>query len=698
MADRGELWPSRPASGDSLVAEAARRETRRAAAGGWARRMAAGRSPGRRPAGDESDEELQEQASHRVRVLARRVLVQCQRSDWVAVEQSLKSLERAAQEGRLTDPLHKVLDEDGNIPLFLAADAGSLQLCKELLSYNAELQVQCRRRSGDTVLHMAVRRRDLELARLFVEHGVPVDAQNGEGQTALHVAAAEGDEAAVKYLYSLQANASVLDSLDRTPLHVAAEHGYTLVVEALADKFKASLLDRTKDGSTLLHIAACNGHTGAALAAIRKGVPLRMPNKAGQHALHTAAVAGHSGVISALIQSGETVDTPTVAGNTPLHLACEAGRPAVVAAILRHVADCGGGTSSLEILLDRRNCRGETVIHCAARQRQAQGQNGGDIVTLLCEPSLQQVLNVQTVSGHTCLMEAAQQGHQQIVKMLLDQGARVDLLDSEGRSALHQAADGLTPLHLAAAAGHLEACSALVQEGNTCAHVAALTGSVAVIRELLTFSAQMMGFTPVHLAAREGHSGVLEQLRALKVSMVATNVVWELLRHVPGYTPLHLACVSGQREVAAELLSRRLDQDSLTALHHASQGGHLPMVQLLVERGATSDWDNDDDTDAVINLAAAAKHANVVQYLMRQGFIKHALLSDSKFIGDLALMSARDEYRLLQDFILLSPVPVYSAVKLAHRLQQLSEQAVDPDQTELLDLLLQLRQKQPAKI
>ena len=79
------------------------------------RLLAAGRSPGRRPpgsVGEESDEEMSEQTSHRVRVLARRALTLCQRSDWVAVDQSLKSLERAALEGRLGPcPLQNIVDE-----------------------------------------------------------------------------------------------------------------------------------------------------------------------------------------------------------------------------------------------------------------------------------------------------------------------------------------------------------------------------------------------------------------------------------------------------------------------------------------------------------------------------------------------------------------------------------------------------------
>ena len=66
---------------------------------------------------------------------------------------------------------------------------------------------------------------------------------------------------------------------DRTPVHIAAERGHTHVVDLLLDKFKTGLSARTKDGSTLMHIASTFGHPETAMAFLKKGVPLYMPNK-----------------------------------------------------------------------------------------------------------------------------------------------------------------------------------------------------------------------------------------------------------------------------------------------------------------------------------------------------------------------------------------------------------------------------------
>lgn len=72
--------------------------------------------------------------------------------------------------------------------------------------------VQASTPAGDTALHLAARRRDVDMARILVDYGAAVDAVNGAGQTSLHIAAAEGDEPLVKYFYGVRANAAIADN------------------------------------------------------------------------------------------------------------------------------------------------------------------------------------------------------------------------------------------------------------------------------------------------------------------------------------------------------------------------------------------------------------------------------------------------------------------------------------------------------
>ena len=68
-------------------------------------------------------------------------------------------------------------------------------------------------------------------------------------------------------------------------MHMAAEKGHTSTVEFLADKFRASVFDRTKDGSTLMHIAALNGHPETAMVSQSAPAPNPTSAAATAHAL-----------------------------------------------------------------------------------------------------------------------------------------------------------------------------------------------------------------------------------------------------------------------------------------------------------------------------------------------------------------------------------------------------------------------------
>lgn len=63
--------------------------------------------------------------------------------------------------------------------------------------------------------------------------------------------------------------------------------------------------------TVLQHIAASAGHTDTALAFLKRGVPLFMPNKRGALGLHSAAAAGFNEVAKMLIARGTNVDIRT---------------------------------------------------------------------------------------------------------------------------------------------------------------------------------------------------------------------------------------------------------------------------------------------------------------------------------------------------------------------------------------------------
>ncbi|XP_076081609.1 uncharacterized protein LOC143052446 isoform X2 [Mytilus galloprovincialis] len=539
-------------------------------------------------------------------------------------------LKSAGKETRL------VTDKGGSIPLFFAAEVGNISVCKELLTQYADQQLAAQKEdNGDNVLHIACRRRDLDLVKMLLENGILVDATNYDGHTALHIASWEGDEMLVKYLYQMKANPNLSDRMDRVPVHLAAERGHTTIVDLLVDKCKASISARTKDGSTLMHIASTYGHPDTALTFLRKGVPLQMPNKSGAICLHAAAMKGHTNVVRALLQKGAAPDSKTKDGSTALHLAVECCKPQVVQTLLGYGAqvELKGGKAQ------------ETPLHIAARTRE-----GEKCAEMLLKSGAD--VNATRENGETAMHIAARHGQIQMVIACLE----------EGGDPTQQSKIGETPLHVAVRHCHLDVARELLTivsrsrsridavmlvnqqnwEGETTVHYAAeLTKNLAhedledtdMIKLLLEYDGdtnlhtKLTFETPLHYCARAGNGDILleivKHIGALGVQkavnkqskngwsplLVASeqghiSIVKILLQHHArvdvfdenhGKAALHLAAESGHDQVADVLLWHKAfvnakSKQGVTPLHLAAQNGYNKLVKLLIEtHGATID-------------------------------------------------------------------------------------------------------------
>ena len=126
--------------------------------------------------------------------------------------------------------------------------------------------------------------------------------------------------------------------------------------------------------------------------------------------LHAAAGAGHTKIVEFLLVKGYPVDTRDDDGCTALHRAARNGKVATVRMLLEK--DCP---------VDLEDNFGRTALHDAA--------NIGDAATvrLLLEWKPQGArVNALTQAGNEPLAYAACKGHLDVVKLLVQQGARVN--------------------------------------------------------------------------------------------------------------------------------------------------------------------------------------------------------------------------------------------------------------------------------
>lgn len=82
-------------------------------------------------------------------------------------------------------------------------------------------------------LHSAATARNLEAARLLLEHGAPVNARQQAGWVPIHAAAQNGDRPMVELLLKHQANPKLANDDGKTPAAVAREKGHEEITALL---------------------------------------------------------------------------------------------------------------------------------------------------------------------------------------------------------------------------------------------------------------------------------------------------------------------------------------------------------------------------------------------------------------------------------------------------------------------------------
>ena len=184
-----------------------------------------------------------------------------------------------------------------------------------------------------------------------------------------------------------------------------------------------------------LFAAISDGNQHSAWLELRRGADPNAKNADGATPLHVAAALGRDGIMKLLLERKVELEARDVDGNTPLHLAAAHADGETVELLL------DGGAK-----IEARNGFGETPLHLAAesgridtaRALQRRGQ---------CERG--------TWNNETPLHAAAMAGATQLIVLLLDRKANVNLANRDGEA----------PLFWSAATGTLEATQLLVESG-----------------------------------------------------------------------------------------------------------------------------------------------------------------------------------------------------------------------------------------
>ena len=250
---------------------------------------------------------------------------------------------------------------DGKTPLVFASEGfyqgvpntavSFSNVARVLLERGADVNAQDGHRS--TALHSAARSARhgrVEAIHVLLEHGADVNAQMDNDTTPLHEAARDGTVEAIRALLEHGANVNARKNDDTTPLHEAAGNGSAEAIRILLEH-GADMNTKKNDDTTVLHEAARSGSVEAIRALVKLGADVNARKNDDTTALHEGARSRSVEAIRALVELGADVNVRKNDNTTLLHIAVEDGFVDGVLLLLEHGAnvgaeDSGGRTAS----------------------------------------------------------------------------------------------------------------------------------------------------------------------------------------------------------------------------------------------------------------------------------------------------------------------------------------------------------------
>ncbi|XP_067653717.1 ankyrin repeat, PH and SEC7 domain containing protein secG-like [Haliotis asinina] len=457
---------------------------------------------------------------------------------------------------------------------------------------------------ADGNIYSAIQKGDLERVKQILAAGhVDINMRSTRfSRTPVMVAALRGQSDVVKLLMDRGANMSLVDKFGNNVLHHACTGGDLETVKLILSQNMMYINSRGNESRTPLMEAAFWGESDVVKLLVDRGANMSLVDKFGNNVIHHACIGGDLETVKLILsQNVMYINSRGNESRTPLMEAAWRGQSNVV----KLLVDRGANLS----LVDEYSYN---VLHFACM--------GGDLETvqLILSQNVTDI-NIRGNGSRTPLMEAAFWGESDVVKLLMDRGANMSLVDKFGNNVLHHACIG----------GDLETVKLILSQ------------NVMYINSRGNESR-----TPLMEAAWSEHRDVVKLLvdRGANLSLVDEY----------SYNVLHFACMGGDLETVQLILSQNVTDinirgnGSRTPLMEAAWRGHRDVVEFLVGRGANMSL-VDKMGDNVLHFASTGGDLKTVELILSLNKVD---INATNSNGQTAIDLARDKgHQRVVDFL-----------------------------------------------
>jgi len=249
--------------------------------------------------------------------------------------------------------------------------------------------------------------------------------------------------------------------------------------------------------------------------------------------------------------------------------------------------------------------------------------------------------------GQSALWECASKGHIKLLQFMLNCGIQLNAHIEVPENQLNKC----TLLHLASYCGQVEVVRLIVNRGadinirdainNTALHYAAESCSVGIIKFLIDKGLSVNltnteNSTPLHISVQFGHLEATKTLVGKGATMDNTNEY--------GVTALMIAAIHCKLEFFRYLTEKGADinvpnakHNNNTAVHYAAASGSVDIIKLLLDKRMSVNLTNTEDSTP-LHITAEFGHLEATKALVERG----AAINNTNEYGATALMVAAD--------------------------------------------------------